>query len=167
MKIKNGSNFILLFFVIFILGLVSISAASICQYASSASATSQNLLGSLANYSVGAPNAPSVGQCSGWSGYGYTWSPSNWNVKANLTLNYTTPVYAQNLTIFGDYDVCWNRIFLANTQTNQKAQVFNGFQNSCIYTQQLNSSFLANQVIIETCGWAWSSTDAVQLCGET
>lgn len=140
---------------------------SLCQYASSASGTSQNTLGSLAQYATGAPNAPFVGQCSTWSGYGYAWSPSNWNIKANLTLNYATPVYAKNLTIFGDFDMCWNRITLANSQTGQKFQVLNGIQNSCIYTQTLGGSFLADQVILETCGWGWSSTDAVQLCGET
>ncbi|MEK6897278.1 MAG: DUF4215 domain-containing protein, partial [Nanoarchaeota archaeon] len=134
---------------------------SLCQYASSASATSQNILGSLANYSVGAPNAPFVGQCSSWSGYGYAWSPSSWNIKANLTLNYAQPVYAKNLTIFGDFDMCWSKITLANSQTGQKLQVLNGIQNSCVYTQTLGGSFLANQVILETCGWGWSSTDAV------
>ncbi len=142
-------------------------ASSLCQFASSASATSQNSLGSLASYAIGPPNAPNNFLCTDWSGYGVSWSPANWNIKANLTLKYTTPVYASNLTIFGDYDICFNKIYLKNSNTNQLKEISNTIQNSCTLMQQLDSSFLADTIILETCGWSWSSTDAVQLCGET
>ena len=144
-----------------------VSAVQICQYASSASAASENSLGSLAQYAAGPPNAPNNFQCTDWSGYGYSWSPSNWNVKANLTLKYSTPVYASNLTIFGDYDICFSKILLKNSQTNQLKEISNTIQNSCTLTQKLDSTFLADTVILETCGYSWSSTDSVQLCGDT
>jgi len=143
--------------------------SSICQYARSASATSQTS-GSPAIYAVGPPDAPKVGQCSGWeswSGYGYSWTPANWNVKAALTLNYATPVYAGNLTIFGDYDMCWERILLANSATGAQQQVFSGYEESCISSLTMGSTFLADTIILETCGWSWSGTDAVLLCGNT
>jgi cysteine-rich repeat protein len=140
-------------------------AAPLCQYANSASATSQNSPGSAAAYAIGAPNAPSSGECSSWSGTGYTWNPTNWNVKANLTLAYITPVYASNFTVYGDYDICWDRAWLKNSATAQTLQVFNGWMGTCVYQQQSTANFLADTLILQTCGWAWSSTDAAQLCG--
>ncbi len=139
----------------------------LCQFASSASSTSHNSLGSLAQYATGPPNAPNNLQCTDWSGYGYSWTPKNWNIRANLTLKYQTPVYASNLTIFGDYDICFNKIYLKNSNTNQLKEIFNGIENSCTITKNLDSSFEADTIILETCGWSWSSTDSVQLCGNT
>ena len=95
---------------------------SMCQFASSASASSENS-GSLAIYAIGAPDAPKVGTCSSWgswSGYGYSWSPANWNIKANLTLSYDTPVYVSNFTIIGDYDICWSMMWLKNSVTEEE-----------------------------------------------
>ncbi len=135
-----------------------------CQYASSAAATSQNT-NSKAIYATGAPNAPRVGNCAIWSGYKYTWSPKKWNVKANITLNYKTAVNVSNFTIFGDYDMCWNKMWLKNSANGRKIQVFNGFDTKCISTYQQNNNFSADTIILETCGWSWSYTDAVQLCG--
>ncbi len=144
-----------------------VSADKLCQFASTAYATSENPLGSLAQYALGAPDAKQNSQCTIWSGYGLSWSPSNWNVKANLTLKYSTPVYASNLTIFGDYDVCFSKILLKNSQTNQIKEISNTFENSCTINKNLDSTFLADSIILETCGWSWSSTDSVQLCGKT
>jgi len=142
-----------------------VSSSEICQYASSASATSENSNGSLAIYAIGSPNAPSVGECGNWSGYGYTWSPANWDVKANLTLGYNLPVSASNFTIFGDYDMCWSSIWIKNNATGKEKLVFSGPNNNCTLTIKLDGNFLADTIILETCGWSWSSTDAVQLCG--
>ncbi len=160
-------KYILLTISLIITFLASVQAANLCQFASSATATSENSQGSLAQYATGAPNAPNPAQCSTWSGYGYTWSPSNWNVKGTLTLKYNTPVFASNLTIFGDYDICFNKITLKNSQTSQTKEIFNGFEESCTITKKTDSTFLADTIILETCGWSWSSTDAVQLCGNT
>ena len=157
------------FFIFSILALslfsTLVSGEQMCQYASSATATSENSLGSLSAYSTGAPDASQVGQCTIWSGYGLSWSPANWNVKANLTLSYDVPVYVSNFTIFGDYDACWSKMWLKNSVTGDELMVFAGFENSCISVQTLDESFLADSIILETCGWSWSSTDAVELCG--
>jgi cysteine-rich repeat protein len=142
------------------------NSTTICQYASSATATSENT-GSIASYSVGAPNSPSANECSAWGGYGYSWNPTNWNIKANLTLKYSTPVYASNFTIFGDYDMCWGRAWLKNSATGQTLQVINSPDQTCTLTKKITSSFLADTVILETCGWGWTSTDATSLCGNT
>lgn len=150
-----------------ILSLTYVSAASVCQYASSASATNENIAGSLASYATGVPNAPKSGDCSIWSGYGYTWSPTNWDVKANLTLSYATKVNATNFTVFGDFDMCWRRIWLKNNKTGEKKLVLDAFDNSCTLIKSLSEDFLADTVILENCGWSWGSTDAVQLCGIT
>ena len=139
-------------------------SGDICQYANSASATSENS-GSLASYATGAPNAKYAGTCNQWSGYGYSWGPTNWNTKATLTLNYNIPVNASNFTIFGDYDICWNKMWLKNSETEEQVEVFNGIDNSCTSLKTLDGSFLADTIILETCGWGWSSTDAVQMCG--
>ncbi|MFH1358968.1 MAG: DUF4215 domain-containing protein [archaeon] len=138
----------------------------ICQYASSATASSENSLGNLAVYATGSPNAPKVGTCTSWSGYGYTWSPLNWNVKASLTLKYDKPVLASNLTVFGDYDMCIDKIWLKNSLTGEEKLVFTGPDSTCVLKKDLDG-FYADSVVLETCGWAWSSTDAVQLCGKS
>ena len=136
------------------------------KYATSAFATSENSLGALASYATGKPNAPYVGKCNQWSNYGYSWSPVSWNVKANLTLKYNQAVHVNNLTVFGDYDICWDRIWIKNSKTGQLKQVFAGFDESCILTRSINEDFITDTVILETCGWSWSSTDSVQICGE-
>jgi cysteine-rich repeat protein len=140
---------------------------NICQYAQSATSTSQNTAGSLTQYSVGAPNAAQVGNCGIWSGYGYSWTPSNWDVIANLTLNYNQPVYANNLSIFGDYGMCWKQMWLSNSQTGTIKNIFNGQTTDCTYKQNLAGDFLADSIIIQTCGSDWSATDAVQMCGSS
>mgnify|MGYP006273011213 CR=1 FL=1 len=137
-----------------------------CQYASSATATDENS-GSIADYATGQPNAPTQGDCTTWSGYGVTWSPSNWDVKATITLNYDTPVDAKNFTIFGDYDMCWNKMWAENSQTEDSQLVFEGADRTCTYTHDLNVSFEVDRIRLETCGWSWSSTDAVELCAKT
>ena len=141
---------------------VVVSADNICQYSSSATATSENS-GSLASYAEGAPTAN--GNCNDWSGYENTWSPENWNIKANITLNYDTLVYADNFTIFGDYDMCWNKMWLKNSVTQEQRLVFEGIDNNCISVKILAGDFLADTIILESCGWSWSSTDAVEICG--
>ena len=145
----------------------------ICQYASSASANSEDSPVSLAAYATGAPDVPTAGNCSVWSGPGYTWTPSNWDVTATLTLTYKTPVYATHFIIYGDQDMCWHRIWLKNSATGQQLLVFEGFESlegygndeRCISTYTLSGSFTTDTIILETCGWSWSATDAVELCG--
>jgi Polysaccharide deacetylase len=142
---------------------------NICQWASSATATSENAPDSSAIYATGAPNAPSVGECANWSGPGYTWTPRNWSIQATLTLKYDIPVYATAFTIYGDYDMCWYRMWLRNSATGEQLLVFDGsgnnFDTNCISTHNLDGHFFADTVLLETCGWTWSATDAVQLCG--
>ncbi len=136
-----------------------------CQFAKSASATSESNPNSLAVYATGKPDASSSGECSKWSGKGYTWAPSNWNIKASLTLTYETPVYVSNLTVFGDYDVCWSRIRIKDSKTGGEKVILDKDDETCVFKKELDNSFLADTVILETCGWGWSATDAVELCG--
>lgn len=137
----------------------------ICQYASSAAATSENI-GSEAIHAAGMPDAPKVGQCNNWSGIGYTWSPANWSSKANLTLNYDLPLYVTNVTIFGDYYSCWNKVWLKNSITQEQVLAFDGIDDDCIAAPiKGGGAFLADTVILEKCSWQWSATDAVELCG--
>ncbi len=143
------------------------STEFICQYASSASSTSENPLGSKAVYALGAPDAPNRNTCSAWSGYGFSWSPSSWGITANLTLTYPQPVYASNLTVFGDFDMCWSGAWLENSKTREKKYISNSESNSCVLTNNLAGDFLADKIILQTCGYSWSSTDAVQMCGAT
>ncbi len=144
--------------------IAGVNAAQICEYASSASATSVEL-GSEAIYATGAPDADR--ECIVWSGVGKSWSPANWNIKANITLTYNQSVYAGNLTIFGDDDMCWSRMWLKNSATGQVKEIFNGDTYDCEFNKILGEDFLADKVVLQTCGWAWSSTDAVRLCGST
>jgi cysteine-rich repeat protein len=139
---------------------------SVCQFAKSATATSENSAGSLAVYATGPPDAPLGGVCTGWSGYGYSWTPSSWNVKGTLTLSYENPVYVSNLTVFGDYDMCWSSISLKNSKTGVQKQIVVD-DVSCILKKTLAEDFLADTVVLESCGWGWSATDAVELCGST
>ena len=152
--------------LVFIFILLGVSAKADCIYATSATATNENAQ-SVADYATGEPDAANQGDCGTWSGYGVTWSPANWDVKATLTLNYDTPINADNLTIFGDYDICWNKILVENSQTGESQLLFEGFENTCTLTQDVNVPFEVDRVKLETCGWAWSSTDAVQICGDT
>lgn len=151
---------ILLLIALFII--FEVSAAQICEYANSASATSKNS-GSEAIYATGAPNADR--ECSIWNGIQKSWNPVSWNVKANITLNYNQSVYASNFTIFGDYNICWSKMWLKNSATGQEKEIFNGNNYDCEYKMNLGENFLADTIILQTCGWAWSSTDAVKLCG--
>ncbi|MCX6819605.1 MAG: polysaccharide deacetylase family protein, partial [Candidatus Aenigmarchaeota archaeon] len=158
------SIYICLFISVLLLSLTIVSAQSLCQYASSASATSSST-GSEPIYATGTPDAD--GECSVWNGTGKSWNPAAWNIKANLTLNYNTSIYATNLTILGDYDMCWNKAWLKNTATGKERLIFNDVDRSCISTHTFNENFLADTLILETCGSGWTSTDAVELCGDT
>ena len=135
---------------------------NVCQYASSANATSSSA-GSEPVYATGAPDADA--NCNAWSGLKKSWNTASWAVKASITLSYAQPVYAKNFTIFGDYDMCFSKMWLKNSATGQQIQVFSGFETTCKPTKKFSGDFLADTVILETCGWSWSSTDAVQLCG--
>ncbi|VVB60203.1 Polysaccharide deacetylase [uncultured archaeon] len=139
-------------------------AEDVCQYASEASATSESDA-SRAIYAIGIPDAPSGGECSNWSGPGYSWAPQNWNIMANLTLRYNTSVNANNITVIGDYDMCTNSMWVANSTTGKKQLVQNSIDNNCTSVRNVNANFPVDTVILQTCGWSWSSTDAVQLCG--
>ncbi|VVB77863.1 Uncharacterised protein [uncultured archaeon] len=139
---------------------------STCQYAKSAYATSENI-NSEAIYATGKPDSSSPGECVNWGGSQHSWNPANWNIKANLTLVYDKPISVSNFTIIGDYDICWDRAWLKNSQTGQSLQVINGPTTNCKLTQQVPLGFNADTFILETCGWSWSSTDAVELCGSS
>ncbi|MFH1073229.1 MAG: DUF4215 domain-containing protein, partial [Nanoarchaeota archaeon] len=141
-----------------------VSAADICQYATSAVATSENPPSIAAN-AVGAPDAPYMGQCSIPSSAYTIWSPATWNGMFNLTLHYAIPIWTTNLTVFGDWDICWNAVWLKNNVTHEEIQVFNGINTSCIMDRTLPRGFFADTITLQTCGWSWSTTDAVQLCG--
>ena len=135
---------------------------NLCNFAISANATSSNT-GSEPIYATGAPDADI--ECSIWSGTQKSWNPTNWNVKANITLSYPKLIMVKNFTIFGDYDICWNRMWLKNNATAEQKLVYAGPDNTCILTKKFNDNFLADTIILETCGWAWTSTDAVEMCG--
>ena len=152
--------------VIFISLILSGSLVSAnCIYADSVSATNQNEE-SLAGFTLGTPDAPNQEDCSVWSGYGYTWSPSDWDKKATLTLHYKNPVKADYLQVFGDYDICWRKIWVENSKSHQSALVFNGFNSDCTLTHTFNVPFEVDTIKLETCGWGWTATDAVALCGD-
>ncbi|MFA5019704.1 MAG: polysaccharide deacetylase family protein [Candidatus Pacearchaeota archaeon] len=142
-------------------------STQICEYANYAKATSENA-GSYARYAAGPPDATKPGCREGqWSGYGYSWTPSNWNVIANLTLSYEKPVYLNNVTILGDYDMCFRNIWGRNSATNETRNLLTGNFKKCTLFKNVNHSFLADTIIIETCGWGWTATDAVQICGKS
>jgi hypothetical protein len=140
-------------------------AAAFCQYPNGATATSENN-GAFARYALGLPDASYMGDCTRWSSSGYSWNPANWDVKANITLSYVEPVYVRNMTIFGDFDMCWDRGWLVNSGTGEMSYVHNSPDNSCVFRKNLDGDFFADTLILETCGWAWSSTDSVQICGD-
>ncbi|MFH1332468.1 MAG: hypothetical protein ABIH63_04265 [archaeon] len=137
----------------------------VCQYAKSASATSENAAGSLAIYATGAPDAPKGGDCDAWSGYGYSWTSSGWDFKAKLTLTYEKPVYVGSVTVAGDYDMCWGGAWLRNSKTGEEKSILSPVNKDCTLNIKLEGDFLADQVILESCGWSWSATDAVEMCG--
>jgi cysteine-rich repeat protein len=139
---------------------------TICQYANSASANSEGS-SSLAKYATGRPDGPSSGECASWSGAGYGWTPLNWDVKGVLTLAYETPVYVSNITVFGDYDICWSAISLKNSKTGMERIVLNTEDETCVFKKSFTEDFQADTVVLTTCGWSWSATDAVQMCGST
>jgi hypothetical protein len=139
-------------------------STKICQYATASSALSENS-GSEAIFATGPPNSPSSGVCDSWAGTGYSWNPTNWNIKSNITLTYEDMMNVDNFTVIGDYDMCWDRIWLKNSQTGETLSVFTGPSSECVLTRGVSSNLEADTIILETCGWAWSSTDSVQLCG--
>lgn len=139
-----------------------VMGARICEYANQASATSQ-LAGSEASSACGAPDGD--GECLLWSGQDKSWSPEYWDEVNQLTLSYPTFVYPTNFTIFGDYNICWKRMWLKNSNTGEEREVFNGNTNDCVFTKLVDEDLLVDTLILETCGWTWSSTDAVQVCG--
>ncbi|MCH7530010.1 DUF4215 domain-containing protein, partial [Patescibacteria group bacterium] len=60
--------------------------------------------------------------------------------------------------------MCWSGMWLKNSETGETLDVSNGLENSCI-TEVLGGNFVADTIILQKCGWSWSSTDAVELCG--
>jgi hypothetical protein len=133
----------------------------ICQYADQATATSENT-GSEAIYATGVPDCDT--DCSVWSGIQKSWNPTNWNTIANLTLHYPSSVSARNLTFHGDYDICVRRIWVSNSI--EQLEVFSGEKRDCTFTMSISAPFDVDKIILETCGYSWTSTDAVQLCGK-
>src|SRR3989344_3829291 len=95
----------ILLLTLIIISINFVNADVICEYASNADSTSQNVRGSLAVYATGMPDARTSGECSSWSGYGHSWTPANWNFKANLTLRYEKGISVKNLSVIGDYDM--------------------------------------------------------------
>jgi len=136
----------------------------ICQYAISATATSEQA-SYLASYATGAPNAD--GECTTSVG-GVSWAPTNWNVAADLELTFNTPVYPTNFTVYGDQGMSWVSMSLFNADTNTWVVVNNVLNNQCVYTQTFNPvlPYKTNKIKLSKTTFDWSATDAVQLCGE-
>lgn len=139
---------------------------STCQYAKSATSTSENVLGSLAVYAVNKPDAEKNENCNDWSGYGHSWTPESWNTKATLTLTYEKPVYASSLTVFGDYDMCLEKITIKNSKTGAQKTITNQNERECTIKKEMQEDFMVDTVELKSCGWSWSATDAVELCGK-
>lgn len=139
---------------------------NICQYAKRATATSENALGSLAMYATNKPDAERNENCNDWSGYGNSWTPESWNTKATLTLTYEKPVYAKNITVFGDYDMCLEKITIKNSRTGAQKVITTKNEMECTIKKEIEEDFLADTVELESCGWSWSATDSVELCGK-
>ena len=133
----------------------------ICQWASGATATSQQASG-LAIYTIGANDAD--GECNNYSP-GHAWAPENSSEQAILTLTYDTPVYATSFTIYGDQGMNWYRMWLKNSATEEQSLVFEGDDGSCISTHTFDGTFLADTVILQKNTYGWCATDAVELCG--
>jgi cysteine-rich repeat protein len=136
----------------------------LCQYAESAVSNSEQPT-YLASYATGAPNAD--GEC-GTSIGGVSWAPTHWSVAAELNLTFATPVFATNLTIFGDQGMTWESMWAYNADTNQWIQI-GGFSEACVHTQNFTNPlpFKTTKVRLLKTTQGWSATDAVQLCGVT
>ena len=157
----------ILLLTLIIISINFVNADVICEYASNADSTSQNVRGSLAVYATGMPDARTSGECSSWSGYGHSWTPANWNFKANLTLRYEKGISVKNLSVIGDYDMCLSGIWLKNSSNGEIKKISNGNDNRCNAYYLLDDSFIGDIIILQSCGWSWSAVDAVQMCGET
>jgi len=58
-------------------------------------------------------------------------------------------------------------MWLKNSISGEELLVFQGNENTCTLVMPLTGEFLADTIMLETCGWSWSSTDAVELCGDS
>ncbi|MEA3229581.1 MAG: hypothetical protein U9P44_01585, partial [archaeon] len=137
-------------------------AENVCQYATSATATSSNT-GSEPFYATGAPDAND--NCSIWSGTARSWNAVNANTKANITLNYPEPIYIDNITIFADYYPCYSYVWILDEEN--WIPVYIGELADCtVELQNITPRYITQSIRIETCGYSWSSIDAVRMCGE-
>ncbi len=154
-----------LFLVVFLL-LNPVLAESFCQYASSAIATSSKI-GLEPIYATEVPD--SEGKCFTEPVQYKSWQKTNWNLTANLTLTFQEYIYPENITIFGDYDLCINRIWLWKNNAwylVQKGVIDKSTDANCSINYKFNIlNFKIDKVKLETCGWSWSAVDAVKLCG--
>ena len=138
----------------------------ICQYALFAKATDE-LPGYESNYSTGIPDSEEI--CTTEPSQYKSWQKTNWNMTANLTLTFQEPVYPDELTVFGDYDLCINRLWLWRNDTwylVQKEAIDKSTDANCSINYKFNIlNFKTSKIKLETCGWSWSAIDAVKLCG--
>jgi cysteine-rich repeat protein len=148
--------FITLLFVSFV------NADTICQYADNATATSENT-GSEAIYATGEPDCDT--DCAVWSGVEKSWNAVNYNVKANLTLDYPEQIYIHNISVIFDLVPCIARVWV--DQDGEWTPVFAGEKSDCVSFFETTSVIEPTKKIkLETCGYTWASVDAVQICGD-
>ena len=139
------------------------SGPDVTEWASGATATSEQAQ-APAIHATGPYNPENLGTCDDFSSAD-SWAPVASSNQDILTLTYDTPVYATSFTIYGDQGMNWYRMWLKNSDTKEQILVFEGDDENCISTHTLAGNFWADTVILETHGWGWCATDAVQLCG--
>ena len=141
-------------------------SGDICQYANSASATSE-LPGYESMYSVGEPD--SDGDCSTKPSLYTSWEKTDLNIDATLTLTFPYSIRPDNLKIFGDYDLCINKIWLWKDNAwylVHENAIDKGINVDCNIDFNFSLlDFKTNKVKIRTCDWTWSVIDSVKFCG--
>jgi len=135
----------------------------ICQYASSASATSEQV-NFPASAATGAPDANN--ECS-IATFEKSWAPSAFTDPAELTLGFDLAVYPINVTVYGDQGMSWESISVFPEGFSVWVPIFSGLSNACVHEEVLSSipAFTTKTVKLKKTILDWSATDAVQLCG--
>ncbi|MGC9310399.1 MAG: polysaccharide deacetylase family protein, partial [Candidatus Aenigmatarchaeota archaeon] len=154
----------ILFFLAF--ALPPVPAESICQYAVSAEATSE-LYGCEAKYASGKPDSDRF--CGTQPNVQESWEKENWNTTAQIILTFDEPAYPENLTIYGDYDLCIDKVWLFGENgwyLVRKGAVEKEPDSDCTISYEFGMlDFRTNKIKIQPCVWSWSAIDAVRFCG--
>jgi len=142
------------------------SPSEICQYAQFAEATNESS-GYEARYSTGVPD--SDGNCGTEPLPNISWQKTNWNFTANITFTFPSSVYPDNLSVFGDYDLCLDKVWMWRNNKwylVQKGNIDKSTGKNCSIIYNFNSlNFKTNKIKLKTCSWSWSAIDAVKFCG--